>query len=247
MLEPLPPTTSRYPRLEAVIEAMDRPLLGLALVAMVLYLLDIRGVTEGWPQTALTVSSFVIDSVFAFDLVLKLVALRAEYVGTPWFLVDLLSSLPVLDTLANGVLPLRAFRFFRGFRVLRIFRGLRVLRALRAVPGFERFSREARVAESTHRAHRAMNLGMLALTAAMIVTIVVVRRSLVQRVPPADRRGGRPGAHGRPSLSNLGGGFDASRRRSVLVRTRGRRRPRPTASTSTSGRSTAGSTSSSSS
>ena len=212
-----PSKPSRAPRLEALIEAMDRPLLVLALVAMVLYLIDIRGVPEGWPETALTLFTFVIDSVFAFDLVLKLAATGKEYTGTPWFLIDLLSSLPLLDTLANGVLPLRAIRIFRGFRILRIFRGLRVLRALRAVPGFERFSREARVAESGRKARRAMNLGMLALTLSMIVTIVVVRRSLereyLDRIDAAVAQGLTP-----VRLADLGGSLERPRSPSVLVR-----------------------------
>ncbi len=179
MSEPRP-TFPSDPRLEAMIEAMDRPLLGLALVSMVLYLLDIRGVARGWPETLLTTSTFVIDLVFALDLVLKLIVLGREYTNSPWFLIDLLSSLPLLDTLANGIFPLRAVRFLRGFRILRIFRGLRVLRALRAMPGFERFSRAGKLASHAGHAHRAMSVGMLTLTTAMIFTIVLVRRSIEQ-------------------------------------------------------------------
>jgi class 3 adenylate cyclase len=165
-------------RLEALTDAMDRPLLGLALFAMVLYLVDISGVPTGRTATAITLLSFVIDTVFVADLVLKLVAQGRAYISTPWFLIDLLSCLPILDTLTNGLFRLRAIRFFRGIRILRFFRGLRVLRALRSIPGFERFSREARAMESGRETHRAINLGMLSLTAAMVITTLLVRQSL---------------------------------------------------------------------
>jgi len=211
---------ARDPRLETAIERMDRPLLGLAVVAMVLYLLDIRGVAEGWPRAVLTLLTFVIDAVFAFDLALKIFALGHEYTRTPWFLIDLLSCLPLLDTLTSGLLPFRSVRVFRGFRILRMFRGLRVLRALRSVPGFERFSRDAHATGANRKAHRAMNLGMLALTCAMIVAIVFVRRSLerehLHRIKVAIAEGLTP-AH----LTDLGGSLrptdDVVLRRPALV------------------------------
>jgi adenylate cyclase len=90
----------------------------------------------------------------------------------------LLSSLPVLDTLSNGVLPLRVVRIFRGFRILRILRGLRVLRALRSLPAYENLFVEGSRAVGTTPRHRAMNLGLIGLTGVMLVTIVAVRRSM---------------------------------------------------------------------
>ncbi len=172
------PTAPRDARLEALIDAMERPLLVLALVAMGLYLLDICGIVSGWPATTLAVLTFVIDSIFALDLALKLWVYGKSYTETPWCLIDVLSSLPLIDTLTNGLFSIRSVRFFRGFRILRIFRGLRVLRALRSIPGFERLSGDTRSLESKRQTHRALDLGMLALTATMIFTIALVRKSL---------------------------------------------------------------------
>src|SRR5512135_599629 len=139
--------STKQARLEALIEAMDRPLLALAVVTMALYLIDLRGLFAGARMVYL-VLMMLIDFVFIFDLVLKLWTLGKDYVHTPWSLIDLLSCLPVLDILANGVLPFRAIRFIRGFRILRILRGLRVLRALRQIPIFEQLTSEAPTSES---------------------------------------------------------------------------------------------------
>src|SRR5437016_1976499 len=138
MIEPRA-SRSRHQRLETLIEAMDRPLLGLAVAAIVLYLLDVRGLPRGWLGTSVSLLSSLIDVVFALDLVLKLVAQGRAYTRTPWFLIDLLSSLPVLDTLSCGLFPTRVVRVFRVVRALRILRGLRVLRVLRALPLYEHF------------------------------------------------------------------------------------------------------------
>ena len=87
--------------------------------------------------------NLLIDSIFVVDLLLKLRAQGMTYVRTPWFLIDLLSCLPLLDVLANSIPGVRAARFARGFRILRILRGLRVLRALRTIPAFDEFFDEA--------------------------------------------------------------------------------------------------------
>lgn len=206
MSEP-PTTATRGPWLESLIEAMERPLLGLAVVAMVLDLIDLGAPTGPMATRSVTLLTFAIDAIFVFDLVLKIAAYRRSYTDSPWFLVDLLSGLPLLDTLANRVLPLRAFRFFRGFRILRVFRGLRVLRALRTIPAFEQFSREAPADPRSRKVQRFRNLGMIALTAAMLVAIIAVRRSLerdyVRRIDAALAED-----VSRARLDDLGGGFD---------------------------------------
>ena len=173
MNEPL----TRKQRLAHLIESMDRPLLVLAVVTMVLYLFDLHGLMD-WARVGYTALMLVIDFVFLFDLVLKLRTFGREYLQTPWFLIDLLSCLPVLDVLANGVLPLRAMRFIRGFRILRILRGLRVLRALRTIPAFDQLLKEAPASESSHRFHRSMNIGMISLTVLVLVIIVVARKRM---------------------------------------------------------------------
>ena len=91
-------TTSR---LQRWIEAMDRPLLGLAILSMCLYLLDLHGLMGSCRAAYLSVN-LLIDSIFVVDLLLKLPAQGMAYVRTPWFLIDFLSCLPLLDVLANS-------------------------------------------------------------------------------------------------------------------------------------------------
>jgi adenylate cyclase len=171
---------TRNERLEALIETMDRPLLILAVVTMILYLLDLRGIFDE-AQPVYSVLMILIDFIFLFDLALKIRTLGKDYIHTPWFLIDLLSCLPVLDIVANGALPLRAIRFIRGFRILRILRGLRVLRVFRHIPAFEQITRETSSDESHRLFHRYMNIAMLTLTVAVLVIIVAARRNLESR------------------------------------------------------------------
>jgi class 3 adenylate cyclase len=164
-------------RSEVLIDAMDRPLLVLAVITMILYLFDLRGLMA-WNPTMYRLVTLVIDLLFLFDLTLKLYTYGTQYIRTPWFLIDFLSCLPVLDVIASSFGSLRAIRFIRGFRILRILRGLRVLRALRAIPVFEQVMNEPAVTESGRRFHNAMNLGMIGLTIAVLAIIVFVHRRM---------------------------------------------------------------------
>jgi class 3 adenylate cyclase len=171
---------TKQERLEALIEKMDRPLLALAILTMILYLLDLRALFGG-AQPVYFVLMMVIDFLFLFDLILKIRTLGKDYIHSPWFLIDLLSCLPVLDILANGVLPLRAIRFIRGFRILRILRGLRVLRAFRHIPAFEQLTRESPDHVTNKKFHRYMNLAMVTLTILVLVVIIAARKSIESR------------------------------------------------------------------
>jgi adenylate cyclase len=166
-------------RLERLIEVMDRPLLALAIASMGLYLIDLHGLMV--PARAVyLLATFLIDSIFVVDLMLKLRVEGMGYVRTPWFLIDLLSCLPLLDVVANGIPGLRAIRFVRGFRILRILRGLRILRALRTIPAFDEFFKEAPAGANPKRFHHAMNVAMIALTAVVLITLVTVRRQMTR-------------------------------------------------------------------
>jgi adenylate cyclase len=193
-------------RLERLIEAMDRPLLVLAVLTMVLYLLDLRG-WLGLGLTGLSVVSLAIDAIFVVDLILKLVAYGTSYVQSPWFLIDLISCLPMLDVLANGILPLRAIRFVRGLRILRVLRGLRILRALRTIPAFEQFLKEAPETRDQKRLHRYMNLGLVALTVGVLVIIVGVRKEVEGSYRQQVDAETRPGVS-RSELRALGGSLE---------------------------------------
>src|SRR5262249_20708145 len=152
-------TATTRERLERLIEWMDKPLLALAVLTMVVYLLDLNGridrATSIW--TAMTL---VIDVVFVLDLALKLWVYGGSYVRTPWFLIDLISCLPLFDALVTGVKP-RATRLVRGMRILRVLRGLRILRALRSIPAFEQFIKDSPGTQTEKRLHRAMNIALV--------------------------------------------------------------------------------------
>src|SRR5690349_6246445 len=94
--------TVRKGRLERLVDAMDKPLLVLAIVTVIVYLTDLVGGLGRLRSTWLVVS-LLIDGVFVFDLLLKLRVYGASYVQTPWFLIDLISCLPLLDAIASGV------------------------------------------------------------------------------------------------------------------------------------------------
>jgi class 3 adenylate cyclase len=203
-------------RMESLIDAMDRPLLVLAILTMIFYLIDLRGLM-GWGRSAYVVLTLVIDFFFLFDLVLKLLTFGTKYIRTPWFLIDLLSCLPVLDVLANSVFSFRAIRFIRGFRILRILRGLRVLRALRAIPAFERIMNDAPTTESGRKFHRAMNLAMLLLTFAILGLTMLVRKEKEQdfreRVATATR-----GDANMAYLKSIGGSLEPPAGSNYLTR-----------------------------
>jgi class 3 adenylate cyclase len=210
----------RLTRINQWIERSDRPLLGLAILSLLLYLMDLRGLPL-WAALLVDHFNMLTDVVFVIDLVLKLIAQGRVYADSPWFLIDFLSCLPVLDTLANDLFPLRAIRFVRGFRILRILRGLRVLRALKTIPAFEQFEREGSLAHEQHAYHRGMNLVLLALTGVVLISIVGFRRSMeTEYLHQIDRAltGGVSTAH----LRDLGGSVippdspDFLRRRAIV-------------------------------
>ncbi len=156
---------------------MDRPLLIMAVLTMILYLFDLRGLMDRSP-TVYRVATLLIDALFIFDLVLKLHTYGRRYVRTPWFLIDFLSCLPVVDVLFSSFVSLRAIRIVRGFRILRILRGLRVLRVLRAIPVFEQVMHEGPGTESRRKFHSAMNFAMIGLTVALLAILVFVRKGM---------------------------------------------------------------------
>lgn len=151
--------------------------MALAILTMFFYLFDLLGVVD-IDSRSLTLVTICIDAVFVFDLCLKLYAYGAAYVQTPWFLIDLISCLPFLDALANGVRPLRAIRFVRAFRILRILRGLRILRALRSIPAFDAFVIEAPARRREHRLHHYMSVGLVGLTISVLIFIVLIRQQM---------------------------------------------------------------------
>ena len=212
-----PEQNARAQRLERLIEVTDRPLLALAVLSMLLYLLDLRGL-PAWAAVIVEIVNFVTDAAFVIDLIVKLLAHGRTYTDSPWFLIDLLSCLPILDDVASGIVPLRAIRFVRGFRILRILRGLRMLRSIKAIPGFEQFAQEENIAAGRRRYHRGMNLVLLVLTGVVLASIIWFRRSMevnyIQKIDDSIAKGVSL-AH----LHDLGGSLVRPESNDVLERT----------------------------
>jgi|GEM_PF-1294689 len=206
---------------ERLIEAMDKPLLLLAVLTLILYLADLVG---GLGQARMTwlALSLIIDALFVADLLLKLWVYGTAYVQTPWFLIDLISSLPLLDAIVTGFEPIRTVRFVRGFRILRILRGLRLLRALRTIPAFEEFIKDTETSHKERTIQLSMNLGLVGMTVTVLIFIVSVRKKMeleyISRID-SELQGGVSSA----TLKALGGSLTAPGqgdwffRRSILL------------------------------
>ncbi len=79
--------------------------------------------------------NFLIDFVFLADLISKVVILRGKYIKSPWFLIDLISTLPIISStmeLMGSLGPqLQSTRAARGARVARVARVARIARTAR--------------------------------------------------------------------------------------------------------------------
>ncbi len=165
---------------ERIIDRLDRPLVVLAIVAVVVYLLQLRGIMRA--HAVGSSLAMGLDAVFLIDLALKLVVLRGRYLRSAWVLVDVFSCLPALTWLV-GVPWMRALRFTRLFRILRVLRGLRVLRSLQHLPGLARRAREQ--AEEGRRFRVAVNLGVLAYSGAFLGVMTWLHQDLGEDSPTA--------------------------------------------------------------
>lgn len=125
--------TTKYPR-PRILDRIESPMLILAGLAICLYLGNLMGI---WARMNLESVYFwaalSIDIVFVLDLVLKVSIQRGEYLRSPWFLIDLISTLPIVDALITLPTSSQGFRFVRGFRLFRVMRTLRTLRMLRTL------------------------------------------------------------------------------------------------------------------
>lgn len=119
-------------RAEQWLEASERPMLALAVVAVAGYLLDLgQGFAALGLEPAWHAVGFGIDVLFLVDLCVKAAILRGRYLAGPWFLVDVICTVPVFAGLELLPSTLYGLRFVRAFRVLRVLRTLRGLRSLR--------------------------------------------------------------------------------------------------------------------
>ncbi len=106
-------------------------MLALALVGIVLHLLDLFQVFPATVKPHLLWANLVIDLAFVVDFALKLTWLGRRYVNSAWFVVDLVSTLPVLTSLLDLLQvfseSLAVARLARLVRIMRIVRSVRVV------------------------------------------------------------------------------------------------------------------------
>lgn len=120
-----------YFKREAWINKLEVVMLGLALVAVLIYMLELIGYWKSLGLESMYYKvSIGIDSIFVANLILKILALGRYYLTSPWFIVDFVSSLPILASVAALPNSLRALSFVRGFRLLRALRALRMINML---------------------------------------------------------------------------------------------------------------------
>lgn len=123
------PPSPQTERLRQLLDAADPWLMALALAAVVAHLVELM-VGSSFALNALLA---VVDLLFVGDLLLKLAVLGRPYRRSPWFVVDLLSSLPALDFLPGFGPALRLVRALRTLRLIRLMRLVRMVRVLRVL------------------------------------------------------------------------------------------------------------------
>lgn len=108
----------------------EGPLLLVAAVSVFLYICWLYGMWASY-EGIYQVISGIIDFIFVVDLLLKLWRRRLPYVKTPWFLIDLISTLPAISLFypIHAIDP--SLRAVRSFRFLRLIRSVRVLNLLK--------------------------------------------------------------------------------------------------------------------
>ena len=101
----------------------------LAFASVVLYPTELQGIWDETDRKVIYTSVVIfIDILFLFDIAVKIFARGKKHLLSPWFLIDLVSTLPASGSLFHifGFDP--ALRAIRGFRFLRTLRGMRSIR-----------------------------------------------------------------------------------------------------------------------
>ena len=117
---------------EKLLDLSNTPILVLAAIAVVLYILELFRVVPPNLMPVFLWVNFIIDFIFLIDLLAKCFILGRSYLKSPWFLIDFISTLPIISSaleLWGALSPqLQATRVARGARVARIARIARVAR-----------------------------------------------------------------------------------------------------------------------
>ncbi len=181
-------------RAERLLERSNKPILILAALAVVLYILELfRIVPRSWMTTFMWIN-FLIDFIFLIDLLSKCFILGRGYLRSPWFLIDFVSTLPIisstLELLGNLGPQLQATRVARGARVARIARIARIARvarvarlvsAIRATQGLT-FLKTDSGPQDTPSFNKALLIGVPVLLVAFILVSAYIKSTEVAQL-----------------------------------------------------------------
>ena len=181
-----------------LLERSNKPILVLAIVAIALYLLELLRVVPKSLLLPFLWVNFIIDLIFLLDLILKSTVLGRSYIRSPWFLIDFLSTLPIISSvfeLMGAMGPqLQAARVARGARVARIARITRVARlvkvgrvarlatAIRAKQGLSFLKIEDDGDEKTPRFNKSLFIGVPILLIGFILASSWITNSTVSKL-----------------------------------------------------------------
>lgn len=184
-------------QLERLLERTNNPILFLAIVAILLYILELFRVIPASLMNVFLWVNFLIDFIFFLDLSAKCTVLGRSYIRSPWFFIDLLSTLPIVSSafeIMGTIGPqLQAARVARGARVARIARITRVARlakvgrvarlatAIRAKQGLS-FLKIDDKGEKTPRFNRALFIGVPLLLFGFIIASYFITNSSVEKL-----------------------------------------------------------------
>ena len=190
---------------ERFLESSNKPILVLAILAIVLYILELFRVVPRSLMTPFMWINFLIDFIFLVDLVLKCAVLGRSYLRSPWFLIDFISTLPIISStleLLGAIGPqLQVTRVARGARVARVARVARLAKvarvarlvtAIRASRGLS-FLKSTDESPETPAFNKSLFIGVPVLLVAFIVAssyitnneVAKLRINLTQRIEQA--------------------------------------------------------------
>ncbi len=195
--------------LEKRLQALDRPLVFLALFAVLLYLAQLFRLVPASLRLPAFWVSFAIDLTFLVDLIAKCAVLGRSYLKSPWFVIDLISTTPVIGSaieafalvgphlrFMSAVRIARVARVGRAARLASIARVARVARALRVARGLQFLRVVPAHVQRTPAFDRALRLGVPTVLACFVglasyvehLELSTLRADLAARVQQARTR-----------------------------------------------------------
>ena len=190
---------------ERLLERSNNPILILAALAIVLYILELFRVVPKSLMTPFLWINFLIDFIFLLDLSAKVLILGRGYLRSPWFLIDFVSTMPIvsssLELIGNVGPQLQATRAARAARVARVARIARLAKvarvarlatAIRARHGLT-FLKAPPADQATPAFNKALFIGVPALLLAFILAsayitqneVTALHQDLSQRIAQA--------------------------------------------------------------